>query len=202
MARPTTLFSLLECNWFVFILVKIISVDEWPCCERSWCFAISFRIVWRCCNITKLLPVIKLIYFVYSSLMQWVVLYMSGCYCGWVLLTQWMILHFLTNPQAWPRVPIEGVPGDWPIYLLTLADLSQPQYGVAQSGTLLWHVLVHTSHWAFGSLKPLLIQTVNNRDGYSGLKEYGFDTLVCWSLILISNIIALKIGFNTLSKVS
>ena len=37
---------------------------------------------------------------------------MSGCDCSPVLLAQWMILHFLSNPQASPRVPIEGVPGD------------------------------------------------------------------------------------------
>lgn len=44
-----------------------------------------------------------------------------------------MILHFLSNPQASPRVLIEGVPGDWPIYLLTLTDMSQWCHGTA------WH---------------------------------------------------------------
>lgn len=58
-----------------------------------------------------------------------------------VSLAQWMILHFLSNPEASPRVPIEGVPGDWPTYLLTLTDLSQLRHGVAQPGTARSHVL-------------------------------------------------------------
>lgn len=70
-----------------------------------------------------------------------------------VVLAGWMILHFLSNPQPWPRVPIpiEGVTRDWPIYLLTLTDLSQPKHGAAQPGTLRSHVLAHTWHCTLGS---------------------------------------------------
>lgn len=112
--------------------------------------------------------------------------YMSDCDWGGVLLAQWMILHFLSNPQARPRVPIEGVAGiDLYTWWLLLTCHS---CGVA------CHSLAHSCDMCSLTLHAVHLLVLNHcsfrlcyRDGCSGLKGSNRGLIHLAALLIIDS---------------
>lgn len=111
---------------------------------------------------------------------------MSDCDWGGVLLAQWMILHFLSNPQARPRVPIEGVAGiDLYTWWLLLTCHS---CGVA------CHSLAHSCDMCSLTLHAVHLLVLNHcsfrrcyRDGCSGLKGSNRGLIHLAALLIIDS---------------